>query len=81
MKVRKFSYNGFMGKVKKGFAPYTVTFIAWTNDPGIGRFACSDGKERLIPSFAVDGELPPEPDYNAMKDAGTFQYFGPACES
>lgn len=52
-KIRNFSYNGFMGELLKGITPYTATFIKWTLDPGIGVFQCSDGKKRLIPTFAI----------------------------
>ena len=58
--------------------------LAWTDDPGVVRCACSDGKERLIPSFAIaeGGEtLPPKPDYEKMKEEGTFQYFGASSGS
>lgn len=51
--VNNFIYNGFYGKVLKGKAPFTATFSKWTNDPGIAKCNCSDGKERLIPSFAL----------------------------
>lgn len=54
-KVRKFNYNGFHGKLMKGFAPYTAIFNQWSDDPGIAICSCSDGKKRYIPSFALDG--------------------------
>ena len=54
--VRNFTYNGFMGQVQPGKATYTATFIEWTNDSGIARCSCSDGKERFIPSFAFLGD-------------------------
>ena len=53
MRVKNFVYNGFCGQDRPGFAPYQAAFITWTNDPGIIRVACSDGKERLVPSFAL----------------------------
>jgi hypothetical protein len=60
--IRNFVYNGIMGKDLKGTAKYTADFIKWTNDPGIAECKCSDGKTRLIPSFAFIGvkqeELP-----------------------
>ena len=52
-KVCNFKYNGFCGTELPGMADYTATFKEWTNDPGIGVFQCSDGKERLIPTFAL----------------------------
>jgi len=52
-KVKNFEYNGFCGKDLPGFADYTVVFKKWTKNPGVGVFKCSDGKERLIPSFAL----------------------------
>jgi len=60
-KVRNFDYNGFYGRTLQGMASYEAKFSRWTNDPGIGVFECSDGKERLIPTFALIGntsELP-----------------------
>ena len=61
--IKKFEYNGFMGQLfnEKGkdgvyapvIAPYTAHFIRWTSDPGIGLFKCSDGHNRLIPTFAI----------------------------
>jgi len=52
-KIRNFEYNGFAGRMLKGYAKFKiVSFIEWTTDPGIGKFGCSDGEERLIPSFA-----------------------------
>ena len=60
--VRNFTYNGFMGQNLPGQAPYTATFIEWTTDPGVARCSCSDGRERLIPSFAFLGDLSTLPD-------------------
>ena len=57
-KVNNFTYNGVYGKDEEGHAPYTASFIKWTNDPGIALFKCSDGIDRLIPTFAID-DLPP----------------------
>jgi len=51
-KIRNFEYNGFYGRHLKGFAKFKViSFIKWTSDPGIGVFGCSDGKERLLPTW------------------------------
>ncbi len=54
--VENFSYNGVMGQRLPGIAPYTATFVGWTNDPGVATFKCSDGQERLIPTFAIIGD-------------------------
>lgn len=81
LKIRNFSYNGFCGKLLNGYAKYTGLFIKWTNDAGVALIKCSDGKERLVPSFALDGVTPPEPDYNKMKQEGTFLYFGTPSNS
>lgn len=64
-KVRNFTYNGFMGQKLPGEAPYSATFVEWTNDPGVANFRCSDSKERLIPTFALIGDQSglPEQDY------------------
>lgn len=54
MKVKNFSYNGFMGKLLDGHASYEAKFKSWTNDPGVMVCSCSDGKDRLIPTFALE---------------------------
>ncbi len=54
--VENFSYNGFMGQSLPGKAPYKAKFIRWTSDPGVGVFLCSDGEQRLIPTFALVGD-------------------------
>ena len=53
--VQNFIYGGFSGQLKPGFADYRAGFINWTRDPGIARMLCSDGKVRLIPTFALKG--------------------------
>ena len=61
--VTNFTYNGFMGTVLKGTTSYKVAFSNWTGDPGIARMICSDGKARLIPTFALRNNvisLPPD---------------------
>lgn len=55
-RVRNFDYDGFGGQLLEGDAPYTAELIEWTLDPGVGRFRCSDGKERLIPTFALPAD-------------------------
>lgn len=55
--IEDFIYNGFFVEHKGTIAPYTVKqFIKWTDDPGIGLFLCSDGRERLIPSCQLTSE-------------------------
>lgn len=79
MKVLRFVYNGFSGNLTGGYAKYTAEFLSWTEDPGIARCNCSDGKERRIPTFALEGfdyEANPEPEY----DKG-FMLFGIPCKS
>jgi len=56
MKIKNFEYNGFFGTILPGFAEYTVEFKEWTRDPGIFIGTCSDGKERFIPTFALEKE-------------------------
>lgn len=61
--VRKFSYNGFSGKLYDEIADYTAEFIRWTSDPGITVCKCSDGEERNIPTFAlIDFNLADHPE-------------------
>jgi hypothetical protein len=52
-KIQNFSYNGFSGKLTGGFTTSKATFKNWTDDPGIMNCICTDGKERLIPTFAL----------------------------
>lgn len=63
--VRNFEYNGVAGRYLPGNAPYKATFVEWTKDPGVAIFRCSDGQERLIPTFALIGDRNelPEQDY------------------
>lgn len=53
--IKNFGYNGFTGRLTKGMAPYKAVFVNWTGDPGIARMLCSDGRVRLIPTFALKG--------------------------
>ncbi len=79
MEVLHFIYDGYAGKLTGGYARYTAEFQSWTEDPGITRCICSDGKERLIPSFALEGfdySTNQEPDYD-----GLFMVFGALCRS
>lgn len=59
--VEKFIYNGFSVEApKEGWGQkenYTAQFKKWTNDPGIAECICSDGKERLIPTCCLIGDL------------------------
>jgi hypothetical protein len=63
--VRNFEYDGLFLSLHGGEASYRADFLGWTEDPGIGRFQCSDGKIRLIPSICLMGLgyrlLPPQP--------------------
>jgi hypothetical protein len=75
--VENFSYDGFGGQHLPGKAPYMATFIEWTRDPGVGSFMCSDGRKRLIPTFALIGDKSalPKQDYRHKV------YFGDASHS
>jgi len=57
MKIKNFSYNGFSGKLTGGVAPFEVFFEKWSTDPGIMYCKCSDGVDRLIPTFAIIGDI------------------------
>ena len=66
MKVHNFAYNGLFGRLTGGDAKYTAEFISWAEDPGVAICKCSDGQERTIPTFALDGfncEAYPKQDY------------------
>jgi len=77
MQVQNFSYNGFSGQLKDGLTPYTAEFLKWTDDPGIAKCKCSDGKVRLIPTFALLGFR--HADYPKQKKTGVI--FGTPCYS
>jgi hypothetical protein len=73
--VENFVYNGFSVRPLKGFAKYKVVkLLTWTKDPGIGRFSCSDGIERLIPSCCLSQDflkdLPKAEDLNVFEGKG-----------
>lgn len=56
--VENFKYNGFSVLSKPGFAKYRIVkFLNWTNDPGIGKFLCTDKKERLIPTCCLSNKF------------------------
>jgi hypothetical protein len=79
MKVKNFFYNGFFGRTTKGYAKYTAEFKSWTEDPGIAVCSCSDGEERLIPTFALEGfDYDKHPRQN---NEGKIGYVGPPCHS
>lgn len=79
--IENFDYNGFFVNSLPGFAKFTVKkFLSWTNDPGVGKFLCSDGKTRLIPTCQLHSDylktLPKEPN---LKGKGLL--FGPSSTS
>jgi hypothetical protein len=82
VKIQRFLYNGFHGQLRRGKTRYFVTsFVEWTRDPGIGVFECSDGKRRLIPSFAFI-ECWKEIKYLIPEQDMTNKvYFGAPCKS
>lgn len=63
-KVKNFVYNGFYTETKPGLANYTVEFKEWTNDPGIAKCICSNGKLKLIPNFCLIGDKSMLPEQN-----------------
>jgi len=77
--VKEFNYNGFMGIItgKEKMTNYTAVFVEWTSDPGIALFECSDGKLRMIPTYALVGlqrdDLPSQPKTGVL--------FGSPCSS
>ena len=70
--VRNFEYNGFYGRELKGNASYTASFKSWTRDPGIAECECSDGKIRLLPTFALVDAYPLLP----KQDMSNKVFFG-----
>jgi hypothetical protein len=79
--VKNFSYNGFMGQVLSGTAPYTAEFVEWTLDPGVALFQCSDGEVRLIPTFALEGNRSALPRQDYAKLGGKKVYFSLPAKS
>ena len=76
--VKNFEYNGFMGKIGKGMADYTCKFKEWTCNPGVAVMDCSDGEERLIPTFAIRGSQLLSAQVMEPKEKVLF---GPPCSS
>lgn len=68
MKVRNFIYNGMFVNELPGFADYSAEFVEWSKDPGMALMNCSDGKQRLIPSFCVDEDLPTQTGHTIASD-------------
>ena len=79
MKVHNFTYNGFCGKTEDGYAAYTADFKEWTEDPGIAMCICSDGKERRIPTYALEGFN--NDTYPTQDTRNRIGYIGPPCHS
>ena len=75
--VYEFTYNGLMGTVEETLADYTAQFKCWTPDPGICKCECSDGIERLIPTFALCDFS--RNDVEEQSKTGII--FGSACKS
>ena len=83
-KIKNFNYNGFFVESLLGIAPYkAIKLVKWTNDPGIGEFLCSDGKNRLIPSCQLSIEFinsqPPRIKLDPFTGNGVF--FGSPAHS
>ena len=80
--VWKFSYDGFGGQCdRKVVMPYTARFKAWSGDPGVALMECSDGKERLIPTFALNHSIALPNDMSRVEGSGHVQFFGLASKS
>ncbi len=81
--IEKFTYNGFFGQSLPGIAKYKVKFNKWSLDPGIILMDCSDGMQRLIPSWAMIGENDlPKQDIKINSKTGMAEVlFGMASKS
>ena len=79
MKVKNFSYDGLFGRTTGGYASYTAEFKTWTEDPGVALCSCSDSKERLIPTFALEGFR--DEDYPKQNNENKMFYIGQPCRS
>lgn len=78
-----FEYNGFMGTVNEETRmPYNARFNGWSGDPGVAVMDCSDGEQRLIPTFAIKYSFPTLPnDMTRVEGSGHTQFFGAASKS
>lgn len=79
MTVRNFIYNGLFGHLTGGDAEYTAEFLSWTEDPGVALCKCSDGQERLIPTFALVGFN--NNAYPKQNCENKVMYIGKPCKS
>lgn len=79
MVVKNFTYDGFAGRLTGGEAGYMAVFKEWTDDPGVAVCKCTDGKERLIPTFALDGWR--GEDHPPQNNEGKQLYTGKPCHS
>jgi hypothetical protein len=77
--VRNFDYNGFFGSISEGYVKYRATFKHWTSDPGVAMCKCTDGLERLIPTFALEGFN--VKDYRKQTYENGKTMFGMPCKS
>ena len=81
-KIRNFEYNGFCGRMLKGYAKFKViSFSHWTRDPGIAVFRCSDEKLRLIPTFAFSDKYDEIRKMIPKQDLSNKVYFGAPTSS
>lgn len=81
--VSEFNYGGFGGTVnEKVIMPYKARFLEWTGDPGVAKMDCSDGKERVIPTFAIPFSFETMPnDLTRVQRDGNVQFFGAPSKS
>ena len=81
--VTKFEYNGFAGSGDETVVmSYNARFKAWTGDPGVAVMTCSDGEERLIPTFAMRYSFLTLPnDMTRVEKSGQTTFFGAASKS
>ncbi len=81
--VCEFEYDGFGGTCNREITmPYTAKFREWSGDPGVVVMDCSDGKQRLIPTFAMPFSFLTMPnDMTRVEGSGHLQFFGAASKS
>lgn len=54
-RIRRFEYNGFYGRLKKGHIKEVAISIVETNDPGIYKCMTNKGSIIYAPSYAIEG--------------------------
>lgn len=77
LEILPFTYNGFMGNTEGNTPIARGKFLEKTNDPGVVKVLLNTGKEQLVPTFAIRGELPGLKWKNIFDEDSDSVAFGP----